>query len=64
MKSRQQIEARLAESRAKLKVAYEHMRPSQPFQVREGAEFNARRLESSIHTLEWVLEDERGGAEG
>lgn len=63
MKSRQQIEARIAESRAKLKLAYEHMRPSQPFNLREGAQFNARRLEGGIHALEWVLEDERAAAD-
>jgi hypothetical protein len=56
MKSLQQIEERLAELRPKLRLAYEHMRPSQPFNVREPATEDARRLEATIKALEWVLE--------
>jgi hypothetical protein len=56
VKTRQQIEARLAELRARLSVAYDQMRPSQPFHVREAAPINARRLEGEIRGLEWVLD--------
>jgi hypothetical protein len=57
MKTEEEIRARLAELREKLRYAHLETAPSQPANIRHGAEPKIYRLEGNIGALEWVLRE-------